>query len=55
MSDIAHGAHPALAHHFDSLAEQKEAATLGMWVFLVTEVLFFGIRRRSPRRATSST
>jgi cytochrome c oxidase subunit 3 len=34
--------HPALAHHFDSLAQQSEASTLGMWVFLVTEVLFFG-------------
>ena len=41
----AHGGeahHPALAHHFDNLAQQSEAATLGMWVFLVTEVLFFG-------------
>jgi cytochrome c oxidase subunit III len=34
--------HPALAHHFDNLAQQGEASTLGMWVFLVTEVLFFG-------------
>jgi cytochrome c oxidase subunit 3 len=35
--------HPAaLAHQFDSLAQQQEASTLGMWVFLVTEVLFFG-------------
>jgi cytochrome c oxidase subunit III len=34
--------HPALAHHFDSLAQQSEASTLGMWVFLATEVLFFG-------------
>jgi cytochrome c oxidase subunit III len=34
--------HPALAHHFDSLAQQSDATTLGMWVFLVTEVLFFG-------------
>jgi cytochrome c oxidase subunit 3 len=34
--------HPALAHQFDSLDQQKETATLGMWVFLVTEVLFFG-------------
>ena len=34
--------HPALAHHFDDLEQQKEASTLGMWVFLVTEVLFFG-------------
>ena len=39
---VHHHAHPALAHHFDTLAQQKEAATLGMWVFLVTEVLFFG-------------
>jgi len=38
-----HAAAPAaLAHHFDSLDQQREAATLGMWVFLVTEVLFFG-------------
>jgi cytochrome c oxidase subunit III len=34
--------HPALAHHFDNLAQQQEAATLGMWVFLLTEILFFG-------------
>jgi cytochrome c oxidase subunit 3 len=34
--------HPALAHQFDDLAQQKEASTLGMWVFLVTEILFFG-------------
>jgi cytochrome c oxidase subunit III len=33
---------PALAHQFDDLGQQKDAATLGMWVFLVTEVLFFG-------------
>jgi cytochrome c oxidase subunit III len=34
--------HSALAHHFENLGQQKEASTLGMWVFLVTEVLFFG-------------
>jgi cytochrome c oxidase subunit 3 len=33
----------ALAHQFDDLGQQREAATLGMWVFLVTEVLFFGV------------
>jgi cytochrome c oxidase subunit 3 len=33
---------PGLAHHFDSLEQQSEATTLGMWIFLVTEVLFFG-------------
>ena len=39
---MGHHHHPALAHHFDNLGQQKEAATLGMWVFLVTEILFFG-------------
>jgi cytochrome c oxidase subunit 3 len=34
--------HSALAHQFDSLSQQREAATLGMWIFLATEVLFFG-------------
>jgi cytochrome c oxidase subunit 3 len=34
--------HPALAHHFESLEAQVQASTLGMWVFLVQEVLFFG-------------
>jgi len=33
---------PGLAHHFESLEQQAETTTLGMWVFLVTEVLFFG-------------
>ena len=28
--------------HFKTLEQQKESATLGMWIFLVTEVLFFG-------------
>ena len=32
----------ALQHQFDSLEQQKDASTLGMWIFLVTEVLFFG-------------
>jgi cytochrome c oxidase subunit 3 len=34
--------HPALQHHFDTLEQQQRASTFGMWVFLVTEVLFFG-------------
>ena len=41
-----HGAvhvhHPAQQHHFDTLQQQHEAATLGMWLFLITEVMFFG-------------
>jgi cytochrome c oxidase subunit 3 len=32
----------ALQHHFADLEQQKEASTLGMWAFLVTEILFFG-------------
>lgn len=31
-----------LAHHFEDMEQQREAAGLGMWAFLVTEVLFFG-------------
>jgi cytochrome c oxidase subunit 3 len=31
-----------LAHHFDNMEQQQSAARLGMWMFLVTEVLFFG-------------
>src|SRR5689334_15159906 len=31
-----------LAHQFDDVEQQREAATLGMWIFLATEVLFFG-------------
>ena len=38
----AHAHHPALQHHFDTMAQQKEAAVVGMWVFLLTEILFFG-------------
>ena len=39
---LGHHHHPALAHHFDNLEQQQEASTLGMWVFLLTEILFFG-------------
>lgn len=38
MSDT----HSVLAHQFDDLAQQREAASLGMWAFLITEVMFFG-------------
>jgi cytochrome c oxidase subunit III len=34
--------HTGLAHQFDSLEQQREAVTLGMWIFLATEVVFFG-------------
>jgi cytochrome c oxidase subunit III len=31
-----------LQHHFADLAQQREAGMLGMWVFLATEIMFFG-------------
>jgi len=39
----AHGHHGPkwLAHHFDTPAQQFDAAKLGMWVFLAQELLFF--------------
>ncbi len=33
---------PALRHHFADAQQQKNAASLGMWLFLVTEIMFFG-------------
>jgi len=34
--------HPEVAHHFEDLQQQRDAVTLGMWVFLVQEIMFFG-------------
>src|SRR5713226_8132957 len=34
--------YPALLHHFATEEQQKNAASLGMWVFLAQEVMFFG-------------
>lgn len=31
-----------LAHHFESHEQQRESSLLGMWLFLVQEVMFFG-------------
>lgn len=36
-----HGPH-YLAHHFDTPEQQFESGKLGMWLFLVTEVMMFG-------------
>ncbi len=41
--DSVGGDHPAfLAHHYDTPKQQFDAGKLGMWIFIVTEVLFFG-------------
>jgi cytochrome c oxidase subunit 3 len=38
-----HAAHnPALLHHFVTEEQQRDSASLGMWIFLSTEVMFFG-------------
>lgn len=37
-----HAASHPVAHHFDDAEQQYVAAELGMWLFLATEVLFFG-------------
>jgi cytochrome c oxidase subunit III len=44
VADIAvHGGHPSgFAHQFEDAEQQREAGSLGMWVFLVTEIMFFG-------------
>jgi cytochrome c oxidase subunit III len=38
----AHVAEHQLVHHFGDLEQQRESSTLGMWVFLITEIMFFG-------------
>jgi cytochrome c oxidase subunit 3 len=37
-----HHSNPALLHHFEDADQQFEASTLGMWAFLITEIMFFG-------------
>jgi cytochrome c oxidase subunit III len=31
-----------LRHHFSDMEQQRDASTMGMWVFLLTEIMFFG-------------
>jgi cytochrome c oxidase subunit III len=33
---------PIVGHHFNNIRQQQASVRFGMWVFLVTEVLFFG-------------
>jgi cytochrome c oxidase subunit 3 len=40
--DDGHGHDPNLAHHFEDMGQQRSSASLGMWTFLGTEVMFFG-------------
>ena len=42
MADHAQTETPALRVQFDTEAQQKNASALGMWIFLITEIMFFG-------------
>jgi cytochrome c oxidase subunit III len=42
MSDSSAIIAEHIEHQFDDAAQQRDAATTGMWLFLSTEVLFFG-------------
>jgi len=42
LADHAHTETLALRVQFDTEAQQKDASTLGMWLFLITEIMFFG-------------
>jgi cytochrome c oxidase subunit III len=36
-------AHPSYQrHHFETIAQQKDATNFAMWLFLLTEIMFFG-------------
>ena len=37
-----HVALPQHRHHFETPEQQREAGTFGMWLFLLTEIMFFG-------------
>ena len=42
LADHAHAETLALREQFDTAEQQKDASTLGMWIFLITEIMFFG-------------
>lgn len=42
MDSHAHTETLALRVQFDTAEQQKDASTLGMWLFLITEIMFFG-------------
>ncbi|MFB3827096.1 MAG: cytochrome c oxidase subunit 3 family protein [Bryobacteraceae bacterium] len=42
MSVSSHAENPAVREQFESAGQQRTASSLGMWIFLVTEVMFFG-------------
>lgn len=41
-AEHAHVALPQHRHHFETEEQQREAGSFGMWLFLLTEIMFFG-------------
>lgn len=42
FENVTAGASSHLQHHFADSEQQQESAKLGMWIFLLTEILLFG-------------
>ncbi len=42
MAEVQHQHPPYQRHHFESVAQQFDATNFAMWLFLLTEVMFFG-------------
>ncbi|HEX7728120.1 MAG TPA: cytochrome c oxidase subunit 3 family protein [Terracidiphilus sp.] len=42
-AEQGHHAHPPYQrHHFETIAQQNDATNFAMWLFLLTEIMFFG-------------
>ncbi len=41
-AEHVHSVLPQHRHHFETEQQQREAGTFGMWLFLLTEIMFFG-------------
>jgi cytochrome c oxidase subunit 3 len=43
LEEAAHKEHPPyLRHHFESVEQQADTTNFAMWLFLLTEIMFFG-------------
>ena len=42
IHDDHHYHPPGLQHQFEDMGQQQESASIGMWMFLVQEIMFFG-------------
>jgi cytochrome c oxidase subunit III len=41
-ADTHHAHPPYQRHHFETIAQQNDATNFAMWLFLLTEIMFFG-------------